>query len=91
MIRYEDLKKETETVLRQVLEFVGLDSSDAVRHTMLNTEFELKKYGEFAIKNGHKVVEPEGFARAKKGRLGLLQRLLVKLTLSRYINRYGYR
>ncbi len=91
LIRYEDLKKETETVLRQVLDFVGLDSSDAVRHTMLNTEFELKKYGEFAIKNGHKVVEPEGFARAKKGRLGLLQKLLVKLTLSRYINRYGYR
>ena len=91
LIRYEDLKKDTEKVLRQVLEFVGLDSGVDVRHAMLNTEFELQKYGEFAIRNGHKVVEPEGFARARKGRLGWLQRLLVKLTLSRYMSRYGYR
>ncbi len=91
LIRYEDLKSDTETVLKKVLDFVGMDSSEAARQKMLTTDFELKKYGEFAIKSGNRVVEPEGFARAKKGRLGLIQKLLVKMTLSRYMDQYGYR
>lgn len=84
IVRYEDLRTDSENVLKGVLEFIKVDASDESVDKMQNTKFELHRYGEFARIAGSTLVEePEGFARKKKGKLNLFQRLIVENTIGR--------
>jgi hypothetical protein len=84
VIRYEDLRQDSSSVLRSLLTFMKVDSSDASIEKMQSSKFELHRYGEFARIAGSTLVEePEGFARKKKGKLNFFQRLIIKGTIGR--------
>lgn len=89
-VKYEDLVADTSKELTRILDFLGLDASDRTVSHMINAKSALKKYGDSASKSGNQVVEPAGFARAVKGRLNWVQKLLVRLFLGRYTHQYGY-
>jgi len=84
IVQYEDLKENTEGVLKNILRFIRVDASDDSVEQMQNSRFELHRYGEFALKAGSTLVEePEGFARKKKGKLNLFQRMVIKSTIGK--------
>lgn len=83
-VRYENLRKDPDSVIQELLQFMQLDASNESIETMKNSKFELHRYGEFAERSGSTIVEePEGFARKKKGKLNVIQRLLIKATIGR--------
>lgn len=81
VVRYEALKADPAAALVPILRFLDLDASPETVAAMIERPCELRLYGEFAARGADRVVEPEGFARASKGRLGPVQRLLVRLCL----------
>ena len=84
VLRYEDLREDSTSVLKGLLQFLNVDSSDASIEQMQNSKFELHRYGEFARIAGTTLVEePEGFARKKKGKLNFFQRLIIKASIGR--------
>ena len=83
-VRYEDLRKDPDGVIQGLLEFMKLDASKESVDLMKNSKFELHRYGEFAERSGSTIVEePEGFARKKKGKLNIVQRLLIRATIGK--------
>jgi hypothetical protein len=80
-VEYERLRESTADVLQAILGFLELPCDSAALENLLNEEFTLRRYGEFAKLGGHIVQEPEGFARSRKGNLSWWERLLVRLTL----------
>lgn len=84
VVRYEDLRDEPVGVLRNLLQFLDVDSSEGAIDKMQSSRFELHRYGEFArISGSNMVEEPEGFARMKKGKLTMFQRLIIKATIGK--------
>ena len=84
IVRYEDLRADTSSVLKTLLQFLDVCSEDNSIELMQNSKFELHRYGEFAQNAGSTVVEePEGFARKKKGKLNIFQRLIIKATIGK--------
>ncbi len=81
VVHYEELKRSPAWVLEALLGFLELDADPATLERMIASPAELRCYGEFAKRDGGDVEEPEGFRRASKGRLSLLQRALVRATL----------
>lgn len=79
-VHYEALKADPAATLGAILEFMDIEPDPRTIARMIERPCELHLYGEAAA-GGDTVVEPEGFARAGKGRLGLAQRLLVRLFL----------
>lgn len=83
-VRYEDLRQDPDSVIQGLLQFMKLDASSESIDLMKNSKFELHRYGEFAERSGSTIVEePEGFARKKKGKLSLVQRMLIKATIGK--------
>jgi len=84
IISYEALQKDTESTLTSILSFLGLESGSETVATMQASETPLRRYGEFARQSGsHEVIEPEGFARTRKGKLNAAQRLIVDIALGK--------
>lgn len=80
VVSYEDLKANTRTTMTTTLSFLGLNTNPKIVSALLAENTPLHLYGEFARRQGSSnVKEPEGFIRAKKGTLNVLQRILVHI------------
>ena len=90
VVRYEELKASPKSTLKTVLDYLNSSVDDDVLQRMVSEKHGLRKYGEFARRSGVDVVEPENFARKKKGNLSWLQKLIISVALSKHAKVYGY-
>jgi len=88
--RYEQLKENPEVVLHEILNYLSLEHTESTLKSMTEQPCVLRKYGEFGGPSGSEVIEPEGFARKKKGKLNYLQRGIVNMALWRHRHALGY-
>ncbi len=79
-LSYEVLRQEPREQLARVLEFAGVEYTESHLDTMTTHQQQLHRYGEFAQRNGHVVIEPSGFRRKNKARLSWFQRVFVQLS-----------
>lgn len=79
IVSYEDMVKAPEVILKQTLSFLDLPHNATSIAALVEGKSELKRYGEFAIKNGSQVIEPKGFRRSKKEPLTFFQKLQINL------------
>lgn len=90
VLRYEQLKKNPVSTVGDVLKYLQLHVDTQLLNTMVSDPYRLRKYGEFGARSGIDVVEPEEFARKKKGQLTWIQKRIVSLMLARHKRDYQF-
>lgn len=96
--RYEELKKDTLSVVDKLYAFCGVEMSNQELEDIVESanSFTIKKYGEFGKLMGNNVNDPPDFIRAKKRRgwrddIGILRGLLLFLLLRKEMKEFGYK
>ncbi len=77
---YERLRSNPRQELTRALQFIGAETNPEQVEALIHSHTPLKRYGEFAKRNGGLVKEPPEFRRKQKRKLSWLQRLLISLT-----------
>ena len=90
LIRYEDMKRNPQELTQGMLEFIGIDASPEIAARLCEAPARLNKYGHFARISGQAVQEPEAFKRDRKGKLSLLQNLVIRLISRDHARQFGY-
>ncbi len=90
MVRYEQMKDNPVVALGKILEYLHIPADEQVLQRMSSSPHQLKKYGEFGNQTGNVVIEPDTFARKKKGQLNWIQKRIISTMLAQHMRDYNH-